>query len=90
MSTTQIALPALLLAGLLMSACSSEVDRVRHQFLKGCMAAGAPEALCQCSLREMSKGKTDDELLSLIKSPRRRQEASALMLKATAICSHKG
>jgi len=90
MSTTQITLPALLLAGLLMSSCSSEVDRVRHQFLKGCMAAGAPEALCQCSLDEMSKGKTDDELLSLINSPGRRQEASSLMLKATATCSNRG
>jgi len=90
MSTTQIALPALLLAGLLMSSCSSEVDRVRHQFLKGCMAAGVSEALCQCSLDEMSRGKTDDELLNLINSPGRRQEASALMLKATAICSNRG
>jgi hypothetical protein len=73
----------------LTTSCSSKVDDERDQFLRGCQAAGASEALCECSFDELTKGKSPEEVVALTSDPKYRQKANELLIQATITCRTK-
>ncbi|WP_386340553.1 hypothetical protein O4D10_02105 [Xanthomonas citri pv. citri] len=44
---------ATLMAGLLLSACGSKLDKVRDQFIDSCSSDGANEEMCECAFDKL-------------------------------------
>ena len=53
MTLRKRALLPMVIVVLALSACSSELDKVRGQFIDNCMSSGAPKSNCRCAIDKL-------------------------------------
>ena len=53
MTLRKRALLPMVIVVLALSACSSELDKVRGQFIDNCMSSGAPKSNCKCAIDKL-------------------------------------
>ncbi|AMJ57418.1 hypothetical protein AXG53_12780 [Stenotrophomonas sp. KCTC 12332] len=53
MTLRKRALLPMVIVVLALSACSSELDKVRGQFVDNCMSSGAPKSNCKCAIDKL-------------------------------------
>lgn len=61
----RLKLVAALFIGLLLTGCSSEEDKVRGEFLAGCVQGGSSKKMCRCMFDKMTDSLTDQEMVQM-------------------------
>ena len=81
MTLRKRALLPMVIVVLALSACSSELDKVRGQFIDNCMSSGAPKSNCRCAIDKLQDAYTGGDLLLQLK---RNDDARVAYEKAKA------
>jgi len=67
MSLRKPALIPMLMVVLALSACSSELDKLRGKFVDNCVAGGAPKSSCKCAFDKLQQHYGEQGLLVIEK-----------------------
>lgn len=74
---------------LALCACTSELDKVRGQFIDSCMSSGAPESNCKCVIDKLQDHYGEQGLVAIDKQGRPPSDFIDQLAKAAEQCRHQ-
>lgn len=80
---------ALICAAAALSGCTSEAEKHKRLFMKGCVQVPAMEGVCSCAFDSMRAQMSDDDIRNLMTEPITRPEYERIMATSMAQCIKK-
>ncbi|MEG1682031.1 MAG: hypothetical protein RR326_18165, partial [Stenotrophomonas sp.] len=74
---------------LALCACTSELDKVRGQFIDNCMSSGAPKSNCKCAIDKLQDHYGEQGLVAINKQGRPPSDFFDQLAHAAEQCRHQ-
>lgn len=89
MTLRKRALLPMVIVVLALSACSSELDKLRSQFVDNCVAGGAPKSSCKCAFDKLQEHYGEQGLLAIEKQSTPPPDLSDRLFVAAGQCRNR-
>jgi len=89
MSLRKPALIPMLMVVLALSACSSELDKLRGKFVDNCVAGGASKSSCKCAFDKLQQHYGEQGLLAIEKQSVPPPDLSDRLFAAAGQCRNR-
>lgn len=86
MRRKSLQMAVILAAVLMMSACSSKLDKVRDQFVDSCASSGAQKAMCECAFDKLQEHYGEKGLIAIESEGYPPPDFSDQLVKAAQQC----
>lgn len=74
---------------LVLCACTSELDKVRGQFIDNCMSSGAPKSNCKCAIDKLQDHYGEQGLVAINTQGRPPSDFFDQLANAAEQCRHQ-
>ncbi|MCI1058782.1 hypothetical protein [Stenotrophomonas maltophilia] len=74
---------------LMLGGCTSELDKVRGQFIDSCMSSGAPKSNCKCAIDKLQDHYGEQGLVAINKQGRPPSDFFDQLANAAEQCRHQ-